>query len=178
MTAAARVMLLADVGELAFARVLAAFDLRLAHCADGEKIPGSYWGAPEAGLIGKHLFVRRDTPVHSVLHEACHYICMPPSRRSGLHTNAGGDYEEENCVCCLQIILADFVDGAGRQGMFADMDAWGYTFRLGSAKAWFENDAADALGKLREWGVIDAATRPLWQLRGDKPVSKYDEHHA
>jgi hypothetical protein len=26
----------------------------------------------------------------------------------------------------------------------ADMDAWGYTFRLGSTRAWFENDAAEA----------------------------------
>ena len=26
----------------------------------------------------------------------------------------------------------------------ADMDAWGYTFRLGSAHAWFEHDAEDA----------------------------------
>jgi len=24
------------------------------------------------------------------------------------------------------------------------MDEWGYTFRLGSARAWFENDAEDA----------------------------------
>jgi hypothetical protein len=26
----------------------------------------------------------------------------------------------------------------------ADMDAWGYSFRLGSTRAWFENDAEDA----------------------------------
>ena len=48
--------------------------------------------------------------------------------------------------------------------MLADMDAWGYTFRLGSARAWFEEDADDA----REWlltrGLIDAAGRPSWTL--------------
>jgi hypothetical protein len=35
----------------------------------------------------------------------------------------------------------------GRERMCDDMDAWGYTFRLGSARRWFEEDAADA----REW---------------------------
>jgi hypothetical protein len=28
------------------------------------------------------------------------------------------------------------------------LDAWGYTFRLGSARAWFERDAEDALAAL------------------------------
>ena len=32
---------------------------------------------------------------------------------------------------------------------FADMDAWGYTFRLGSARAWFERDAEDAAAFLQ-----------------------------
>jgi len=30
------------------------------------------------------------------------------------------------------------------------MDAWGYSFRLGSARAWFENDAEDAIGWLKQ----------------------------
>jgi hypothetical protein len=34
----------------------------------------------------------------------------------------------------------------------ADMDAWGYSFRLGSTHAWFEHDAADA----RAWLVARA----------------------
>jgi len=28
--------------------------------------------------------------------------------------------------------------------LFADMDAWGYHFRLGSTRAWFEGDSDDA----------------------------------
>ena len=50
-------------------------------------------------------------------------------------------------MCYLQILLAGELPGCGRERMCADMDAWGYTFRLGSAKAWFEQDADDA----REW---------------------------
>ena len=49
--------------------------------------------------------------------------------------------------------------------MMADMDAWGYTFRLGSASAWFERDAEDA----REWllghGLITGAGKPLFRTR-------------
>lgn len=44
----------------------------------------------------------------------------------------------------LLIILAERISGYSRQQMFADMDAWGYSFRLGSAQAWFEQDAEDA----------------------------------
>jgi len=103
--------------------------------------------------------------VHSALHEACHYVCMDDRRRLGLHTDAGGSYDEENAVCYLQILLADILPGVGRDRLLADMDAWGYSFRLGSARAWFEDDAADA----REWllghGLIDAAGRPTWRLR-------------
>jgi hypothetical protein len=110
-------------------------------------IPGSYWGDSEAGLIGCKLYYRDDTPLHSVLHEACHYICMDEERRARLHTDAGGDYAEENAVCYLQIVLARELPGVGAEKMCSDMDAWGYTFRLGSAAAWFEHDAADA----REW---------------------------
>ena len=51
--------------------------------------------------------MRDDTPVHSALHEACHYICMDKQRRNDLDTDAGGGYEEENGVCYLQILLAD-----------------------------------------------------------------------
>jgi hypothetical protein len=72
---------------------------------------------------------------------------MDEDRRRGLHTNAGGDYDEENAVCYLQILLAERIDGYSAELCMADMDAWGYSFRLGSARAWFENDAEDA----REW---------------------------
>ena len=82
--------------------------------------------------------------MHSALHESCHYICMDGKRRKQLNTNAGGDYDEENGVCYLQIILADFIPDFGRERAFQDMDEWGYTFRLVSSRAWFMNDADDA----------------------------------
>lgn len=112
-----------------------------------EAIPGSYWGEPEAGLIGDVLHLRPDTPLHSALHEAAHFVCMTPERRAALVRDAGGDDAEENAVCYLQILWADRLPGVGRARLMADMDAWGYSFRLGSAARWFEEDAADA----REW---------------------------
>jgi hypothetical protein len=131
----------------------------------GQAIPGSYWGESEAGLINHDLFARHDTPLHSILHEACHYICMSPERREGLHTNAGGDYDEENMVCYLQILIADRIDGMGRSRMMADMDSWGYSFRLGSARRWFEEDAEQPRAKLSELGLIDASGKPSGQIR-------------
>ena len=80
-------------------------------------------------------------------------------------TDAGGEVSEENAVCYLQILLADELPEMGRARMCADMDAWGYTFRLGSAGAWFERDAEDARKWLWQHGLIDRAQRPLWQLR-------------
>jgi hypothetical protein len=145
--------------------LLARYGLELARVADGAPIPGSYWGDSEAGLIGRRLLVRADTPLHSALHEACHYICMAPARRANLHTDAGGDHAEENGVCYLQILLADQFPGVGRARMQRDMDRWGYSFRLGSSRAWFEHDAADARDWLLAYGLIDAADRPTWQLR-------------
>ena len=128
-------------------------------------IPGSFWGPPEAGLVGDTLYLRPDTPVHSALHEACHYICMDGGRRAHLHTDAGGDALEETAVCYLQVLLADHLPGVGRDRLMADMDAWGYSFRLGSARAWFRQDAEDALHWLRRHGLVDAAGRPTWRAR-------------
>jgi hypothetical protein len=34
------------------------------------------------------------------------------------------------------------------------MDAWGYSFRFGSARAWFERDADDARGWLARRGLL------------------------
>ena len=121
--------------------------------AAGADIPGSYWGESEAGLVGNHLFVREDTPVHSALHEGCHFLCADPGRRAALHTDAGGDDLEECAVCYLSILMADALPGFGRLRMFRDMDAWGYSFRLGSAQRWFEEDAADALAWLQAQGL-------------------------
>jgi len=146
-------------------RLCARFGLRTEGLPPEAPIPGSFWGAPEAGLVGNHLYVRPDTPVHSALHEACHYVCMDQQRRTGLHTDAGGDYQEENGVCYLQILLADFLPGVDRERMFADMDAWGYNFRLGSARAWFDTDAEDAQAWLLAHRLIDEQNQPTWRLR-------------
>src|SRR5262245_44165346 len=94
-------------------------------------ITGSYWGESEAGLKGRNLYFRADTPLHSILHEAAHFICMDEARRLRLDCDAGGDFAEEDAVCYLQVLLSDLLPCMGRQRMFADMDSWGYTFRLG-----------------------------------------------
>ncbi len=141
------------------------FGLELQLIAPNEVIPGSYWGDQEAGLIGSRIYARLDTPVHSVLHESAHFICMSPERRAGLDTDAGGDDAEENAVCYLQIVLADSLPQVGRERMCSDMDAWGYTFRLGSAAVWFRDDAADARQWLIEHGILDQHELPTHACR-------------
>jgi hypothetical protein len=169
--AAARAVLLVQQLDVdALVNLLAAYGMAWTLVGDRQAIPGSFWGDAEAGLVGNRLLARCDTPVHSVLHEAGHYICMAPERRVRLHTNAGGDYAEENAVCYLQILLADYLPGVGRERLMADMDAWGYSFRLGSAKTWFQHDAEDARLWLLKRGLIDAACRPTWLLRDGSSV--------
>lgn len=141
--------------------VLADFDLAVSEIALDAPIPGSFWGDAEAGLAGDTLRVRPDTPVHSALHEAGHYICMEPGRRAVLDTDAGGDYDEENAVCYWQIMICDRIHGIDRAAMCADMDAWGYTFRLGSAAVWFAEDAEDARAWLVAAGLLDDAADQL-----------------
>jgi hypothetical protein len=159
------VLRLTSVDRVSVAMVLARYGLDLALIAPNEDIPGSYWGESEAGLKGSRLYARLDTPIHSILHEASHYICMTPERRTGLDRDAGGDDPEENAVCYLQILLADQIPGVGRQRLCDDMDTWGYSFRLGSTRAWFEGDAEDARIWLAGFGVIDQTNRPTGALR-------------
>lgn len=135
------------VGQLGFAApeaLLASFGLALHRVASGEPIPGSFWGDDEAGIIGTTVYARDDTPVHSLLHEAGHLIVLPPEKRAAVHTDATDSIEEEDATCYLQIVLSDRLPGVGRDRLMADMDAWGYSFRLGSTRAWFEQDAGDA----------------------------------
>ena len=152
---------LADIGFEAPAALLARYGLQLARVADGEAIPGSYWGDCEAGLIGTTVHARADTPVHSLLHEAAHLIVLPPERRAAVHTDATDSIEEEDAVCVLQALLGDALPGVGRDRILADMDAWGYTFRLGTAKAYVEQDADTAWQWLATRGLVDPATRTL-----------------
>jgi hypothetical protein len=150
-------MRLLDVqSRAALTALLERFGLQLVMLDADGPIPGSYWGAPEAGLVDECLYVQPSTPLHSALHEAGHWICMDAERRQGLHTDAGGDDLEECAVCYLQMILAEEISGYGRARICADMDAWGYSFRLGGADAWFREDAADARGWLIGRGILDA----------------------
>jgi hypothetical protein len=147
-------LLLSAIDRVAVALLLTRYGMQLVLVAPQEVIPGSYWGESEAGLKADRLYARLDTPIHSILHEASHYICMTPERRVGLDRDAGGDDLEESAVCYLQVLLAGELPGIGRERLCCDMDAWGYSFRLGGTQAWFEDDADDARGWLRDRGVI------------------------
>ena len=163
--AAPEVIRYRDSNGAALSALLLRFGLLIREVPEGQPIPGSFWGDEEAGLLGSTILVRADTPLHSIFHEACHYICMDEARRARLDTNAGGNHEEENAVCYLQILLADEIPGFGGERMMADMDAWGYSFRLGSARHWFEQDADDACEWLQHNGLIDRAGEPTFQCR-------------
>jgi hypothetical protein len=149
----------------ALAQLLARYGLILRRVTDGDCIPGSYWGASEAGLRGRELYARADTPVHSVLHEASHFICMSPARRAGLERDAGGTDLEEAAACYLQILLAGELAAIGGARLMNDMDTWGYSFRLGSTRVWFEQDAADARHWLLLHGIADEEDRLTGTLR-------------
>ena len=154
---AAAVTELGAIDRTAVRRLLERYGLDLVILPPGAPITGSYWGESEAGLVANRVYARLDTPLHSLLHEASHAIVMGAARRAVLDRDAGGDHAEENSVCYLQVLLADEVPDYGRAAMWRDMDAWGYTFRLGSARMWFENEADDALAALIALGYVQAA---------------------
>jgi hypothetical protein len=160
------VLLVNSIDRMRLELLLDRYGLELTLVAPDEVIPGSYWGEREAGLIGSKLYARLDTPLHSVLHEGAHFMCMTPERRMGLDTDAGGDDAEENGVCYLQILLAEALPNVGRERMCRDMDEWGYTFRLGSAAAWFGEDAEDARQWLIHHDLTDAEGRITFRCRG------------
>ncbi|MDJ0813225.1 MAG: hypothetical protein QNJ23_05815 [Woeseiaceae bacterium] len=158
-------MTVADVQRSSIEALLDRFGLFLCLQEDGEAITGSFWGDREAGVVGTRVFVRNDTPLHSLLHETCHVICMSADRRARLDTDAGGGDLEEAAVCYLQVVLADDIDGCGRDRLMADMDAWGYSFRLGDTRSWFENDAEDAHKWLIDNDLLDDEGTPRYRLR-------------
>ena len=153
-------MPVSQLADGALAALLRPYGIVLRWLAPDESIDGSYWGESEAGLIRNQLILRPDTPVHSALHEACHWICADSGRRQSVHTDAGGDDLEECAVCYLQILLAERLPGYSRERMLADMDAWGYSFRLGSARAWFERDADDARDWLAQRTLVPNSASP------------------
>ena len=164
----AGVLTVRQVGAAAIRALLDRYGLCFREVADAAAIPGSYWGDSEAGIIALDVFGRCDTPVHSVLHETCHLICMDRGRRDSLDRDAGGDDLEEAAVCYLQVLLADELPGVGRQRLMRDMNEWGYSFRLGSTERWFERDADDARGWLLREGLISTSNgrvRPSFALR-------------
>ncbi|AEQ95475.1 hypothetical protein ACQR53_04740 [Xanthomonas oryzae] len=150
------VLCVADIGLDAPAALLARYGLRLHRVDAGAAIPGSFWGEPEAGIIGCDVYVRDDTPVHSLLHEAGHLIVLPPEKRAAVHTDATDSVDEEDATCYLQILLAEQLPGVGSARLMADMDSWGYTYRLGSTRAWFEQDAENARSWLDARGLLPA----------------------
>jgi hypothetical protein len=159
------VLRVADLAPDVITGFLSRFSLVAEWITPDAPITGSFWGDPEAGIVGHRVFVRSDTPVHSMLHEVCHIICMTDERRDKLDRDAGGDDLEEAAVCYLQIVLADQLAGVGRQRLMQDMDAWGYSFRLGSTARWFAEDAADALSWLQQKNLLTKTGEPLFHLR-------------
>src|SRR5690606_19291757 len=111
--------------------------------------------------VGCVVHARGDTPVHSLLHEAAHLVVLPPERRAAVHTDATDSIEEEDAVCVLQSLFGDALPGVGSARVLADMDAWGYTFRLGSAAAYVEHDAGEAWAWLQRAGLVSADQRLL-----------------
>jgi hypothetical protein len=148
VSASSPVLTVADVRFGKLTQLLGRFGLSLCLLEDDAPITGSFWGEPEAGIVKRCVYVRLDTPVHSLLHEACHVICM-----------------DEAAVCYLQIVLADYLPGVGRDRLMQDMDTWGYSFRLGSTRAWFESDAADAHAWLLDCKLLNASGTPTFELR-------------
>ncbi len=134
------------------AQLLERYGLKFTLVARGEAIPGSYWGESEAGLKGERLYARPDTPVHSVLHESSSLHLHEPRAARALERDAGGDDLEEAAVCYLQILLAEQLPGVGCARLLPTWTRWGYSFRLGSTRAWFEEDAADARAWLARHG--------------------------
>ena len=145
--------------------LLARYELELVVEPDGGPITGSFWGDDEAGIVEQRVHARLDTPLHSLLHESCHTICMSAERRAILNRDAGGDDLEESAVCYLQVLLADEIEGVGRQRMMQDMDAWGYSFRLGNTARWFAEDAGDALQWLTDQALVTEGKLPSFRLR-------------
>ena len=160
------VLTVSEVNETILDDLIGRFGIKVARVPPRSPIPGSFWGEPEAGAVGRTVYVRDDTPLHSLLHETCHIVCMCPKRRADLDRDAGGDDTEEAAVCYLQILLAGCLATVGCARILRDMDAWGYSFRLGSAGRWFSEDADDARHWLQSHELIDQHQQPTFALRG------------
>lgn len=159
------VLCMRNIEPGAVSKLLQRFGLQIEWLDEYASISGSFWGDSEAGIVGSSVYVRPDTPVHSMLHETCHIICMPLGLRISHTGNAESDDLEEAAVCYLQILLADELPDVGRHRLMCDMDAWGYSFRLGDTTRWFQSDSDDAREWLRHYHVLDTAGGPSFKLR-------------
>ena len=88
-------LFVSDLALDTIAGLLRKYGLSINRIPDGHSINGSYWGEPEAGVVRDRVFVRGDTPIHFLLHETCHVICMTRERRTKLKGDASGDDLEE-----------------------------------------------------------------------------------
>lgn len=160
-----KVLLVRDVEQRVLVQLLERYGLVLEIEEGSAPITGSFWGDTEAGIVGRTVYVRRETPIHSLLHETCHIICMTGDRRDTLARDVGGDDLEESAVCYLQLVLADQIEDVGRDRLMLDMDEWGYSFRLGSTADWFQNDAEVAEQFLINHKLLSEVGAPVYGLR-------------
>ena len=145
--------------------VLSFYGIELVEVGKHLSIPYSIWETSEAGRRKNKLYVLGDTPIHSILHETGHFVCMSKKQRCSDTIDAKGSFEEENATCYLQILLSDHVDGFNRKLHLINMDEWGYAFRLGSAAKWCCQDAEDAKSWLQSRQIIDRNECVTWKLR-------------
>jgi len=166
----------------ALRELLARYGLQLQQVEDASTIPGSYWGAPEAGLIETTVNVRADTPLHSALHETAHAVCMDDARRARLHTDAGGEYafriRGEKAIRDSQIVGVDvgrgsldpqfpFPAGIAAHGVLAD--AQGDEF-LGEAAGGGNLDHHGRGGVQLGEGPVHPLSLAIFQGKRDKDV--------
>lgn len=164
-TAGQQVLTVGDVALVDLTSLLRRYGLELVLEETGAPITGSFWGDPEAGIVNTTVYARAETPIHSLLHESCHVICMTAERRGRLDRDAGGNDLEEAAVCYLQVVLSDCIPAVGQERLMRDMDAWGYSFRLGSTRDWFRRDADDAREFLVNQGLLTRGGLPIYTLR-------------
>ncbi|MEM7019699.1 MAG: hypothetical protein AAF512_20470 [Pseudomonadota bacterium] len=145
--------------------VLDKYQLKLNIIHENSAIPHSFWGSPEAGRFKSQLYARKDTPLHSILHESAHYVCMTKEQRLCPEIDAGGSALIEDACCFLQILWSDYVENFSRHVHLDDMNQWGYSFRLGSSSRWFYADAGDAREWLIQQNIINPQNEPTWEMR-------------
>lgn len=78
---AADVLNVGDANSEHLNLLMSAYGIQIVRLPDNADIAGSFWGAPEAGIVGTQVLVRDDTPLHSMLHESSHIVCMAPELR-------------------------------------------------------------------------------------------------